>query len=72
LRYMTGLFTGHCHLKGHPFKVGLVNSLPMKSAITKEKQPQTLYEYVTLSLLLNSFCHLGIHFMKPSDYHNAP
>jgi hypothetical protein len=26
LRIMTGLLTGHCHLKGHLFKLGLVNS----------------------------------------------
>jgi hypothetical protein len=25
LRIMTRLLTGHCHLKGHPFKMGLVN-----------------------------------------------
>jgi hypothetical protein len=26
LRIMTGLLTGHCNLKGHLFKLGLVNS----------------------------------------------
>jgi hypothetical protein len=26
LRILTGLFTGHCHLKGHLFKLGLVDS----------------------------------------------
>jgi hypothetical protein len=26
LRIMTGLLTGHCHLKGHLFKIGLVYS----------------------------------------------
>jgi hypothetical protein len=26
LRVMTGLLTGHCHLKGHLFKLGLINS----------------------------------------------
>jgi len=26
LRIMTGLQTGHCHLKGHLFKLALVNS----------------------------------------------
>jgi hypothetical protein len=26
LRIMTGLLTGHCHLNGHIFKLGLVNS----------------------------------------------
>jgi hypothetical protein len=25
LRWVTGLFTGHCHLKGHLFKLGLAN-----------------------------------------------
>jgi hypothetical protein len=26
LRILTGLFTGHCHLKGHLFKLGIVDS----------------------------------------------
>jgi hypothetical protein len=26
IRIMTGLLTGHCHLKGHLFKQGLLNS----------------------------------------------
>jgi hypothetical protein len=27
LRWAVGMLTGHCHLKGHLFKVALVNSL---------------------------------------------
>jgi hypothetical protein len=26
IRYMTGLLTGHCHLRGHLFKLGKVNN----------------------------------------------
>jgi hypothetical protein len=25
LRWIVGLYTGHCHLKGHLFKMGLMN-----------------------------------------------
>jgi hypothetical protein len=25
LRWVVGLLTGHCHLKGHLFKLGLIN-----------------------------------------------
>lgn len=40
LRHVTGIYTGHCHLKGHPFTLGLLNSPSVKSATTKKKQPQ--------------------------------
>jgi hypothetical protein len=48
LRIMTGLLTGHCHLKGHLLKLGLVNSLECDRCKQASEQPQTLFVTVRL------------------------
>jgi len=47
LRIMTGLLSGHCHLKGHLFKLGLVNS-PECDASRHLKQPHKFFVTVKL------------------------
>jgi hypothetical protein len=34
---MTGLFTGHCHLKGHLFKMGLTESPTCERCLEKDE-----------------------------------
>jgi hypothetical protein len=40
LRWIVGLFTGHCHLKGHLFKRGLTDD-PICERCLEEDQPHT-------------------------------
>jgi hypothetical protein len=47
LRIMTGLLSGHSHLKGHLFKLGLVNS-PECDASRHLKQPHKFFITVKL------------------------
>jgi hypothetical protein len=37
LRWVTGLLTGHCHLKGHLFKMGLTNSPTCEKCLEKDE-----------------------------------
>jgi hypothetical protein len=37
LRWVTGLLTGHCHLKGHLFKMGLTNSPTCERCLGKDE-----------------------------------
>jgi hypothetical protein len=37
LRSVVGLLTGHCHLKGHLFKLGLANNFTCERCIEKEE-----------------------------------
>ena len=43
LRMMTGLLTGHCHLKGHLFKLGLVTVLCVTDANRHLKRSHTFF-----------------------------
>ena len=61
LRIMTGLLTGHCHLKGHLLKMGLVNSPEC------DRCKQALQCFVTEALPTLKCRHLGHHFMKQGD-----
>ena len=67
IRIMTGLLTGHCHLKGHLFKLGLVNS----PEYNRCKQASEMASHVLCdceALATLRFRHLGHHFMKPGDF----
>jgi hypothetical protein len=67
LRIMTGLLKGHCHLKGHLFKLGLVNS----PECNRCKQASETVSHVLCdceALVTLRFRHLGRHFMKPGDF----
>jgi hypothetical protein len=68
LRIMTtGLLTGHCHLKGHLFKLGLVKS----PECNRCKQASEMASHILCAcdaLITLRFRHLGRHFMKPGDF----
>jgi hypothetical protein len=67
LRIMTGLLTGHCHLKGHLFNLALVNSPNCnRCKRASEMASHILSDCETLATL--RFRHLGCHFMKPGDF----
>jgi hypothetical protein len=64
---MTGLLTGHCHLKGHQFKLGLVNSSNSnRFKQASEKASHVFRDCKTFTTV--RFRHLGHHFMKPGDF----
>jgi hypothetical protein len=67
LRILTGLFTGHCHLKGHLFKLGLVDSPECdRCKQASETASHVLGNCEVLAAL--RFRYLGYHFMKPGDF----
>jgi hypothetical protein len=67
LRIMTGLLTGHCHLKGHLFKLGLVNSPECnRCKQASEAASHVLCDCEALTTL--RFRHLGHHFVKRGGF----
>jgi hypothetical protein len=71
LRWVVGLLNGHCHLKGHLFKMGLTDD-PICERCLEEDDSAThiLCECEARGNL--RFRHLGQFFMEPSDYYDAP
>jgi hypothetical protein len=67
LRIMTGLLTGHCHLKGHIFKPGLVNS-PKCNRCKQASETASHVVCAREALATLRFRHLGCYFMKPGDF----
>jgi hypothetical protein len=64
---MTGLLTGHCHLKGHLFNLELVNN--PKCDRCKQASDTASHVFCDCEALATSrFTHLGHHFMKPGDF----
>jgi hypothetical protein len=64
LTILTGLFTGHCHLNGHLFKFGLVDS----PACERCKQASETASHVPCdckALAALRFRYLERYFMKP-------
>jgi hypothetical protein len=71
LRWIVGLFTGHCHLKGHLFKLGLTDDLACERCREEdESATHVLCDCVATAHL--RFRHLGQLFVEPSDFHDAP
>jgi hypothetical protein len=71
LRWIVGLFTGHCHLKGHLFKLGLMDDLTCERCLeADESATHILCDCEAIAHL--RFCHLGQFFMEPSDFYDAP
>jgi hypothetical protein len=64
---MTGLPTGHCHLKGHLFKLGLVNS-PECNRCKQASETASCVPCDCEALATQRFKHQGHHFMKPGDF----
>jgi hypothetical protein len=67
LRILTGLFTGHCHLKGHLFILGLVDSPKCdRCKQASERASHDLCNCEALAAL--RFRYLGHYFVKPGDF----
>jgi hypothetical protein len=61
------IITGHCYLKGHLFKLGLVDSLECdRCKQASESAFHVLCDYEALAAI--GFRYLGYHFMKPGDF----
>jgi hypothetical protein len=74
-RQVTGLSTGHCHLKGHIFKLGITDSpicgrCHTETDTVTETASHILHECVSLAEL-KLHC-LGKYFMEPSNYDEIP
>jgi hypothetical protein len=70
LRWVTGLLTGHCHLKGHLFKMGLTDSPTCERCLEKdESATHILCDCEAIACL--RFRHLGHYFMEPGDYQDT-
>jgi hypothetical protein len=69
--WVTGLLTGHCHPKGHLFKMGLTNSPTCERRLEKDESvTHILCDCEAIAYL--RFRHLGHYFMGPGDYQGAP
>jgi hypothetical protein len=71
LRWVVGLFTGHCHLKGHVSKLELTDD-PICKRCLKEDGSTTHILCDCEAIAYLRFHHLGQFFMEPSDYYDAP
>jgi hypothetical protein len=69
LRWVSELLTGHCHLKGHPFKMGLTDNPICETCLGKMNQPHTFHVTETIAYL--RFLHLGPYCMELGDYQRA-
>jgi hypothetical protein len=71
LRWVVGLLTGHRHLKGHLFKMGLTDDPTCERCLEEEESAtHTLCDCEAISHL--RFRHLGQFFMEPNDYYDVP
>jgi ribosomal protein S27AE len=67
LRILTGLFTEHCHLTVHLFKLGLIDSPECdRCKQASETASHVLGDCEALAAI--RFSYLGYHFMKPGDF----
>ena len=62
---MMELLTGHCHLKGHLFKLGL-NPKYDRCKQAFETASHVLCDCEALAV--SRLRHLGHHFLKPGDF----
>jgi hypothetical protein len=68
---MVGLFTGHCHRKGHLFRLGLTDDPTCERYIEEiESATHILCDCEAIALL--KFRRLGQFFMEPSHYNDVP
>jgi len=69
LKILIGLLTGHCHFKGHLFKLRLVNSHKCDTCKhASETASHILCDCKALATL--RYRHCGHHLMKSADYEN--
>jgi hypothetical protein len=67
---VVGLFSGHCHLKGHLFKLGLTED-PTCDRCLEEDESATHILFDCEPIVHLRFRHLGQFFMEPRDYYDA-
>jgi hypothetical protein len=71
LRWIVGLYTGHSHLKGHLFKMGLMNDPICERCLeAHESATHVLRDCEALAHL--RFHHLRQFFMEPGDFYDVP
>jgi hypothetical protein len=71
LKWVVGLLTGHCHLKGHLFKLGL-SDYPTCERCQEKDETATHVLCKCEALAHWRLRHLSQYFMEPSDYFDAP
>jgi hypothetical protein len=71
LRWVVGLFTGHCHVKGHLFKLELKDEPPCERCL-EEDESAILILCDCEAIADLRFHHLGQFFMELSEYYCAP
>jgi hypothetical protein len=71
LRWVVGLLTGHYHLKGHIFKIGLTDDPTCERCLEEDESVTHILCDCEAKANLR-FRHLGQFFMEPSDYYDAP
>jgi hypothetical protein len=65
------ILTGHCHLRGRLFKLGLTDDPTCERCLQEdESATHILCDYEATAYL--RFHHLGQLFMEPSDFYDAP
>jgi hypothetical protein len=67
---VVGLFTGHCHLKGHLFKLGLTDDPACERCLEKDESATHILCDCEATAYLR-VRHLGPFFKEPSDYYDA-
>jgi hypothetical protein len=71
LRLIVGQFTGHCHLKGHLFKLGLTDDHTCERWLEEdESATHVLCDCEAIAHLRSR--HLRQFFMEPSDFYDTP
>jgi hypothetical protein len=64
------LFTGHCHLNGHLFKLGLTEDPTCERCLEEDESAiHILCDCEAIAHL--RFRHLGQFFMEPIDFYEA-
>jgi hypothetical protein len=71
LRWIVGLLTGHCHLNGHLYKLGL-SDCPTYERCLEEDESATHVLCDCEAIAYLQFRRLGQFFMEPSDYYDTP
>jgi hypothetical protein len=70
IRWIVGLLTGHCHLKRHLFKLGLMDDPTCERCLEDdESATHTLCDCEAIAHL--KFHHLGQFLMEPSDFYDV-
>jgi hypothetical protein len=71
LRWVVGLFTGHCHLKRHLLKLGLTDDPTWERCLEEDESATTDPMHLGGHSLFK-ISSPGQFFMEPSDYYDTP